>query len=387
MWIRKVERDRRKGVISPVPTQMLSNEEFIPRPQNERQKHVEHLIGEMSTEKSKKLGMDRRDFMSTSMGLATCFAAMNKVYGQAFDVEEQETTDASATAEKYPKSEYFVIDVQTHFTNGFALNFRNDKFIQNMGFKLKNDAEAYGFKNFVKEMFFDSDTNMIVISGVPGKEVQRDASGKPLEGKNRRGGILPSWLMCEARNQINEIAGCQRALSQGNLAPNHYWDTVKNTIDKKATLEQMDREISQYKINSWKWYCHSDPGQSGGGFQVDDDISSWFMEESAKRGLKTISVHKGYSYQSKTLGHLANPKDMEKAALNHPDFNFIVYHSAIQHGPTEPDWKASNNYDATTGDFAWIDHLELAPVPLEEVRARFGVEAPPRPDDGHHIYW
>ena len=76
MWIRKVERDRRKGVISPVPTQMLSNEEFIPRPQNERQKHVEHLIGEMSTEKSKKLGMDRRDFMSTSMGLATCFAAI-----------------------------------------------------------------------------------------------------------------------------------------------------------------------------------------------------------------------------------------------------------------------------------------------------------------------
>jgi hypothetical protein len=79
MWIRKVERDRRKGVISPVPTQMLSNEEFIPRPQNERQKHVEQLIGEMSAEKSKKLGMDRRDFMSTSMGLATCFTAMNKV--------------------------------------------------------------------------------------------------------------------------------------------------------------------------------------------------------------------------------------------------------------------------------------------------------------------
>jgi hypothetical protein len=41
----------------------------------------------------------------------------------------------------------------------------------------------------------------------------------------------------------------------------------------------------------------------------------------------------------------------------------------------------------TTGDFAWVDHLELAPLPLEAVRARFGVEPPPRPDDGHHIYW
>jgi hypothetical protein len=41
----------------------------------------------------------------------------------------------------------------------------------------------------------------------------------------------------------------------------------------------------------------------------------------------------------------------------------------------------------TTGDFAWIDHVELAPLPLAEVRARFGVEPPARPDDGHHIYW
>ena len=357
MWIRKVERDRRKGVVSAVPTQMLSNEEFIPRPQNDRQKQLEHMIGEMSAEKSKKLGMDRRAFMSTSMGLATCFTAMNKVYGKAFDVDDDETTNAAATAEKYPKSEYFVIDVQSHFTNGFALNFRNMEFVKNMGFNLKNDVEAYGFKNFVKEMFFDSDTNMVVISGVPGREVQRDEAGKVLEGRKRGGGILPSWLMAEARNQINSAAGCQRALSQGNLAPNHYWDRVKNTVDKAATIEQMEREISQYKINSWKWYCHTDPGQTGGGFQVDDDMASWFIEESAKRGLKTISVHKGYSYQSKTLGHLANPKDMEKAALNHPDFTFVVYHSAIQHGPTEPDWKNANKYDPTTGDFAWHNVL------------------------------
>lgn len=41
----------------------------------------------------------------------------------------------------------------------------------------------------------------------------------------------------------------------------------------------------------------------------------------------------------------------------------------------------------TTADFAWVDHLELAPLPLEEVRARFGVVAPDTPDDGHHMYW
>jgi hypothetical protein len=41
----------------------------------------------------------------------------------------------------------------------------------------------------------------------------------------------------------------------------------------------------------------------------------------------------------------------------------------------------------TTGDFAWIDHVDLAPMPLDEVRARFNVERPAHPDDGHHIYW
>ena len=33
----------------------------------------------MSEEKAKKLGMDRRDFMASSMGMATCFLASNMV--------------------------------------------------------------------------------------------------------------------------------------------------------------------------------------------------------------------------------------------------------------------------------------------------------------------
>src|SRR5579871_1263640 len=125
MWIRKFQRDRKKGVDSPVPTQVLSNEEFIPRPQSRKQQQVEHLIGEMAEEKSKKLGMDRRTFMASAMGMATCFLASNKVWGQVFDVEEAETFEPQASAEKWPKDEYFVIDVQAHFTNGYAIGFRN----------------------------------------------------------------------------------------------------------------------------------------------------------------------------------------------------------------------------------------------------------------------
>src|SRR5215472_19315713 len=168
MWIRKFERDRRKGVDSPVPTQLVSNEELIPRRQTDKQKHVEQLIGELSADNAKKIGMDRRRFMASSMGLATCFLASNKVYGNVWDVDEAEAFDEAATAEKFPKGDYFILDVQSHFTNGIAIGFRNLEFVKNMGFNLKETPDAYSFPNFVKEMFFDSETEMIVISGVPG---------------------------------------------------------------------------------------------------------------------------------------------------------------------------------------------------------------------------
>ncbi len=358
MWIRKALRDLKKGVDSPMPTQVVSNEEIIPRPQSEPQKMVEHLIGEMSEVRAQKLGLQRRDFMRTSMGLATCFLASNQVFGKCYEVDEIETWEAAPTQEKWPKDDYFVVDVQAHFTNGFPIQgFRTMEFVKNMGFNLKDDAEAYGFKNFVKEMFFDSDTKIVVISGVPGKENLRDKDGKVLEGAARTPGVagrvLPSWVMYEARKKINEMAGSQRALNQGNLAPNHYWDKVANKMNKAELIEQMEREIKVYGISSWKWYCHTDPAQTGNGFQLDDENAQFFIEESRKRGIRLISTHKGYSYQSRTLGHLANPKDVEKAALRNPDFNFVVYHSALKHGANEPNWKESNKYDPNTGDFEW----------------------------------
>jgi predicted TIM-barrel fold metal-dependent hydrolase len=362
MWIPKWLRDHKKGVDSPIPTQVVSNEEFIPRPQNAQQKQVEYLIGVMAEEKSKKLGMDRRSFMASSMGLATAFMASNMVYGKCWEVEEAETLEPAAGEEKWPKDEYLIMDVQTHFTNGLPLNFRKMEFVKNMGFNLKNDPEAYSFRNFIKEMFFDSDTSLIVISGVPGKEVNRGADGKILEGVARSPGfsgqVLPSWLMSQRKKEINDLAGCQRALCQGNCAPNHYWNKTENKADLPALYEQMEREVKVYGIDSWKWYCHTDPGRSGNGFKLDDEKLSYpFYEKSKKLGLKIFSVHKGYASQSATLGHLANPADVEKAALDHPDLTFIIYHSGIKHGPSEPQFDSEKFFDATTGDFAWHDVL------------------------------
>ena len=40
MWVPKWYRDRKRGVDSPMPTQVVSNEEFIPRPQTRAQAQV-----------------------------------------------------------------------------------------------------------------------------------------------------------------------------------------------------------------------------------------------------------------------------------------------------------------------------------------------------------
>ena len=145
MWVPKWRRDRNKGVDSPMPTQIVSNEEFIPRPQNKNQAQVEYLIDTMGTEKAKKLGIERRDFLRSSMGMATAFLASNMVYGQAWAVDEEETLDPATTAEKIPKGEYFIFDVQGHFTNGVPLDYRNWEVMKNMGFEMDNDADSYGF--------------------------------------------------------------------------------------------------------------------------------------------------------------------------------------------------------------------------------------------------
>jgi len=39
-----------------------------------------------------------------------------------------------------------------------------------------------------------------------------------------------------------------------------------------------------------------------------------------------------------------------------------------------------------TADFSLVDHFALAPLPLAEVRAKFGVVAPDNPEDGFHIW-
>lgn len=308
MWIPKVIRDRLKGVFSPVPTQAISNEEFYPPPQTEDQKRFEHLLHEMADVRAKKLGMDRRQFLRTSCGMATAFLAMNKVFGPFFDVVEAETWEQAAYDERWPKNQ-FIMDVQTHHVReGVKLGFRDFEFLRDLGVKLSNDPEAYSFKNFVKEIFLDSDTVMCVISGVPAKEER---------------GVLPTSLMARSRDWINQVAGSVRALSQSNCAPNHY-------ETKEELFERMEYEVKTFKPVSWKLYPHTTPpGSTGKPWWLDDERAYLFYEQSRKLGIKIISVHKGFPSTGQHGQH-AHPRDIKKAALDNPDLTFVIYHSAFK---------------------------------------------------------
>src|SRR2546428_13656827 len=82
-WIRKCELDAYLDRNLPIPTQVVSNEEFYPLAQTTKQRAVEYHLLRTGTQNAKKLGMDRRQFFRTSCGMAAAFAGWNRVLGNS----------------------------------------------------------------------------------------------------------------------------------------------------------------------------------------------------------------------------------------------------------------------------------------------------------------
>ena len=99
---------------SPIPTQMVSNGEYMPLPQTEQQQRVEARLKELADHASKKLGMSRRQFLASSGGMAAAFIAMNDVFGRFFNVHPSEMFIKEAYAANSAPSNLFVFDDQLH---------------------------------------------------------------------------------------------------------------------------------------------------------------------------------------------------------------------------------------------------------------------------------
>ena len=307
MWQRKFHKDMRTGLASPLPTQIVGNEEFAPMPQTLAQKKVEARIFELADRNAKALGMSRRDFLRTSGGMATAFLAFNDVFGPTFNVHAAEAMETAAYKEKWPKTE-FIIDAQTHHVKDSMagpLMFR--KLTGRFG--LNPDLIGVDPKRgdlhratYLKEIFFDSDTVMGLISGA--------AIGEP------ENYIVTIDDMIETRDSINIAAGTQRSLSHGIVDPT-----------RPDCLDEATRQVEEFDIAGFKLYT----GNPSGPWMFDDeDISFPMMEHIRKLGKPNISTHKGLALGGRIRPYYM-PTDMPTVARQFRDLNFIIYHSGMQH--------------------------------------------------------
>src|SRR5258708_4443397 len=78
---------------TPIPTQIVSNGEYLPPPQSATQKRVEERINELADFNGRRVGLSRRQFMRTSCGMAAAFLAMNEIYGPVFRGEAAQSRE------------------------------------------------------------------------------------------------------------------------------------------------------------------------------------------------------------------------------------------------------------------------------------------------------
>jgi len=309
-WKRKWQWDLEADERSPIPTRVISNEEYAPLAQTVEQAKVAALLKETARQNARHLGISRREFLASSAGMATAFLAMSAVFGEFFDVDPAEALEPAASAAR-PRGE-LIFDIQTHHVAA-PRQFPWLLGLRRMGRRWNPDLardrgtmEDLYLENYIKEVFLDSDTTVAVISGISSET----------EATN----ILPPRKMVETREIINRLATSQRLLSHGLITPN------KGPGD----LDEMRRQAEDLKIDAWKGYTGLPFGRPPRPWWVDDEKAAYPMLETARRlSVKNVCLHKGLPLMSGSEEHW-HPKDLERAARDFPDLNFIVYHSAFR---------------------------------------------------------
>ena len=319
-----ITSDLRQGLRSeiPLPTRLVSNEEFAPLPQTPAQRAVEDRILAEAGRLAPRLGLRRRDFLATSGGMAVSLLAMNAVFGRFFDVLPVEAAEPAAFQER-AGAPGFIFDVQLHYvgagydpgdeeatrkgavSKGALLGLR--KSARRLNPKLASDRGTMAdlsWANMVKEVFLDSETSMGLISTPPGPYPQE--------------AVVPPREMTHIRDEINRITQSRRMLAHGLITPQL----------GQADLDFMDQQAASLKVDAWKGYTGAAPKGFDHGWFVDDEkIAYPMLERARKLGIKRVCLHKGLP-----LGPVADynhPRDVIKAARDFPDIDFLLYHAGL----------------------------------------------------------
>jgi uncharacterized protein len=101
---------------SPIPTQSVSSDEFMPAPQTAKQREFESRVKEYGATLARQQGMSRRAFFTTAAGMAAAFVAMNDTYGRLYTVSRAEAgTPEMANERAKELADQFIMDMHTHF--------------------------------------------------------------------------------------------------------------------------------------------------------------------------------------------------------------------------------------------------------------------------------
>ena len=84
------------GEPTPIPTQIVSSDEYFPAAQNAKQREVEARMLAMGDALAQRQGISRRRFFQTASGMAAAFVAMNQVYGNVFAATRGGSCDTGA---------------------------------------------------------------------------------------------------------------------------------------------------------------------------------------------------------------------------------------------------------------------------------------------------
>jgi predicted TIM-barrel fold metal-dependent hydrolase len=339
---------------SPVPTQMITNCEFNPLPQTEAQRKVEGRLKDLADTTGRKLGLDRRRFLRTGCGMAAAFVAMNDVYGPLFKVDAAEAAEPDAAAARSAGlSKQFIFDDQLHFVRD-DYSFEGllglaHYAAENWNPAMKKEAvgmtlERYKFANFLREIYFDSDTKIGLLSGAPFDDPSK--------------WFLSNDQIKEAADTVNRVAGSRRLLYHSLFTPK-----------QPGWTEEVDRVIEKVRPTSWKGYTIGDPlspKTTRYPWRLDDETLMYpFYEKAVRAGITTICIHKGLmpkDYETSIPGgawHYATVDDVPKAAKDWPQINFVIYHSALQMFQEDP--QGDLDEFERTGYIRWVSDLAAIP--------------------------
>jgi hypothetical protein len=339
---------------SPIPTQVVSNGEYNPIPQTEKQKQVEARIIRLADDFGRNHGMNRRQFLASTAGMAAAFIAMNDVFGPIYNVARAEATDPGvADARASSLAKQFIFDCQTHFVRD---DYKTDitgitKFAKahwNPDMEGEITLDRLKFSNYIKEIFVDSDTDVVILSGSP---VDDDVNL-----------FLTNDQIASARKSVNTVAGSRRMLAHGIIQPK-----------SEGWLDDVDYAIEELGVDSWKGYTIGDPifqTKKQSQWRLDDEELVYpFYEKIISAGINTVCIHKGlmpadYKTSWPGLWEHATVSDLGKAAKDWPGINFVIYHSALRPFIELPDGPMQEFED--TGRIDWV-------TDLAEIPAKFGV--------------